>query len=72
MTDPAPMLALLGTIDRALSDQGVDPEIVTDGDKLLIATQYVEAAAAREKMLFTIPPEVDHIEPVLGTAPLAS
>lgn len=72
MDDHSPMLALLGAVDRALSDQGVNPEIVTDGDKLLIATQYVEAAAVREKMLLTIPPEVHTLEPVLRTAPIAT
>lgn len=68
MDDSSPMLALIGTVDRTLTDQGVDPSVVTEDDKLLIAAQYVEIAAVREKMALTIPPEV-HIAPVLDTAP---
>lgn len=54
MDDQSSLLALLGTVDRTLADQGVDPEIVTEEDKILIATQYVEAAGVREKMTITV------------------
>jgi hypothetical protein len=55
------MIALLGTIDRVLSDQGVNAEVVTDEDKLLLAIQYVETGGIREKVQATIPPEVHRL-----------
>jgi hypothetical protein len=67
------MLALIGTVDRALVDQGVNPEIVSDQDKILIATQYVETAALQEKMVMTVTPsEVHPIATVLGSSSAAS
>jgi hypothetical protein len=53
MDDTSPLRALLGTVDRTLVDQGVDPTVVTEDDKILIATQYVETAGVRERMAIT-------------------
>jgi hypothetical protein len=52
-----PVRALLATIDRALTDQGVNPDLVSDDDKILLAVQYAETAMERERMAITIPPE---------------
>jgi len=62
------MLALLGTIDRVLTEQGVDATVVTEDDKLLIAIQYVETCGIRERVLATNPPEVYRLDPVLRVA----
>lgn len=51
--DDSSTIALIGTIDRALRDQGADPEMVSRSDKFLIAAQYVEMGAEREKQLMT-------------------
>ena len=64
MTHTTPIQALLATIDRALFTQGVNPDLVNDDDKILLAVQYTETAMAREMMAITIPPEVqsdDHV-----------
>lgn len=66
--DHSPMLALLGVVDRALAEQGVDPSDIAEGDKLLIAAQYVETGAVRERMAQTIPLEVPR-DPVLDSSP---
>ncbi len=68
MDDSPTMRALLGTIDRVLSDQGVDADVVTDEDKILLAIQYVETGGIREKVQATIPPEVYRLDPVLRVA----
>lgn len=68
MDDSPIMRALLGTIDRVLIEQGVDANVVTEDDKLLIAVQYVECGAIREKVQATIPPEVYRFDPVFGVA----
>lgn len=59
--DSPAMLALIGTIDRVLSDQGVDADVVTEEDKLLLAIQYVETGGIREKVQAAIPPEVHRL-----------
>lgn len=48
-----PLHVLLSTVDRLLADQGVNPSLVADGDKILIAAQYVETGSEREKMFLT-------------------
>lgn len=68
MDDSPSMRALLGTIDRVLSDQGVDAAVVTEEDKILLAIQYVETGGIREKVQATIPPEVYRLDPVLFAA----
>jgi hypothetical protein len=57
MDDNAPLRALLGAVDHMLTDQGVNPAIVTDEDKILLAAQYVETAAVQEKIAATTLPE---------------
>lgn len=69
MTDDSPLRALLGAVDRTLIDQGVNPEIVTEGDKLLMAASYVEAWGMREKMSITTLPEDKPNDRVLDIAP---
>jgi len=54
---PLPLRVLLHTVDHMLEEQGVDPETVTEDDKILLATQYVETAAVREKIEATTLPE---------------
>jgi hypothetical protein len=57
MDDNAPLRALLGAVDHVLIEQGVNPEIVTQDDKLLMAASYVEACGVQEKMGITTLPE---------------
>ncbi len=66
--DDSPMRALIGTVDRVLSEQGVDASVVTDDDKILLAIQYVETGGIREKVQATIPPEVYRLDPVFRVA----
>lgn len=69
MDDPAPLAALLQTVDRVLADQGTNPAIVTDEDKILLAAQYVESGAIREMQHKPIPLEVSRLGRMLNSAP---
>lgn len=50
MNSPAAIEPLLRTVDRMLTQEGIDPAKVSDEDKLAIATQYVCVACDIERV----------------------
>jgi hypothetical protein len=42
---------LLSTVDRALTERGEDPELITPLDKMAIAAQYVQLYQLHEDMV---------------------
>lgn len=68
MDDNAPLRALLGAVDHILIEQGVNPEVITEDDKILMAASYVEACGVQEKMGITTLPEDQIRARLFGTA----
>lgn len=50
MTSPTAMTPLLRTVDRLLRMEGLDPEEVSEDDKVSIATQLVCVACERAQV----------------------
>jgi hypothetical protein len=69
MDDTSSLRALLGAVDRTLIDQGVNPDIITEDDKLLMAAAYVEAWGVRERMNITTLPEDQTRVPLFDSEP---